>query len=97
MLEVLAAVAPSDANAFPSLARAVAGRRDSLSSVILILLAWDGERRKFAAALRAAGAEVRVLLVRAKGERPGAAAEAPPAWVTVLHPGEIERGLAGLR
>src|SRR6185295_10036609 len=51
MLEVLAAVAASEPAAFAELARAVAGRRDSVSSVILILLAWDEERRKLAAAL----------------------------------------------
>ena len=45
MLEVLAAVAPSEPAAFADLSRAVAGRRDSLSSVILILLGWDEERR----------------------------------------------------
>jgi len=93
MLEVLAAVAPSEPAAFADLSRAVAGRRDSLSSVILILLDWDDERRKLAAALQASGADVRALLVCAKGERPG---DAPP-WVAVLHPGEIEQGLSKLR
>jgi uncharacterized protein (DUF58 family) len=93
MLEVLAAVAPSEPTAFSELARAVAGRRESLSSVILILLAWDEERRKLAAALQASGAEVRALLVCAKDKRPARA----PGWVTVLHPGQIEQGLAKLR
>ncbi len=93
MLEVLAAVAPSAPAAFAELARAVAGRRDSLSSVILILLGWDEERRKLAAALQASGAEVHALLVCAKGARPVDA----PAWVTTLHPGDIEQGLARLQ
>jgi hypothetical protein len=63
--------------------------------VILILLAWDEERRKLAAALRATGAQVRALLVR---EKDADAGEGPvPGWVTVLHPGEIEKGLAGMR
>ena len=92
MLEALSAVAPSEPGAFANLARAVVGRRDSLSSVILILLAWDEERRKLAATLQASGAEVRALLVCAKGARPVDI----PAWVTTLHPGEIEQGLAGL-
>jgi uncharacterized protein (DUF58 family) len=95
MLEVLAAVSPSEPAAFSSLARSVAGRRDSLSSVILILLAWDEERRKLAAALRATGAQVRALLVREKDADAGE--EPVPGWVTVLHPGEIEKGLAGMR
>jgi uncharacterized protein (DUF58 family) len=97
MLEVLAAVSPSEPAAFAGLAKSVAGRRDSLSSVILILLAWDEERRKLAAALRASGAQVRALLVRAKDAGAGAGEEPVPGWVAVLHPGEIEKGLAGIR
>jgi len=90
---VLAAAGPSDVTAFPDLARAVVARRESLSSVILILLSWDEERRKLAAALRAAGAEVRALLVCAEQDVPR---EQPPG---VLHlvPGKIEQGLAALR
>ena len=97
MLEVLAAVSPSEPSAFSDLARAMAGRRESLSSVILILLSWDEERRKLAAALQASGAEVRGLLVRAKDAAPGASSEPTPRWLVTLHPGEIEAGLAGLR
>ena len=93
MLEVLAAVGPSEGGAFSDLARAVAGRRDSLSSVILILLSWDEERRKLAAALRASGAEVRALLVCAEQDAPR---ERPPG-VVLLVPGKIEQGLAALR
>jgi len=97
MLEVLAAVAPSAPGGFADLARAVAARRDSVSSAILILLGWDEERRKLAAALQGSGAQVRALLVRAKNARPAAFSEPVPAWVTVLHPGEIEQGLAKLK
>jgi len=93
MLEVLAAVGPSEGGAFSDLARAVAGRRDSLSSVILILLSWDEERRKLAATLRASGAEVRALLVCAEKDAPR---ERPPG-VVLLVPGKIEQGLAALR
>jgi uncharacterized protein (DUF58 family) len=93
MLEVLAAVSPSEASAFSELSRAVVGRRDSVSSVILILLSWDEERRKLAAALQASGAEVRALLVAPKS----AIISAAPAWLITLHPGEIEQGLAKLR
>lgn len=93
MLEVLAAVGPSAQEDFAGLARAVVARRASLSSVILILLSWDDERRKLAAAMQATGAEVRALLVCSKGARPTDA----PGWLLTLHPGEIELGLAGLR
>jgi uncharacterized protein (DUF58 family) len=93
MLEILAAVAPSEPAAFADLARGVVARRDSLSSVILILLSWDEARHKLAAALQASGAEVRALLVCDKGARPADA----PGWVVALHPGDIERGLAALR
>jgi uncharacterized protein (DUF58 family) len=97
MLEVLAAVTPSEASEFAALSRAIAAKRDSLSSIILILLAWDDERRRFADALRATGADVRALLVCEKGERPAASSEPAPAWLSALHPGEIEPGLAALR
>jgi uncharacterized protein (DUF58 family) len=93
MLEALAAVAPSEVTTFSELARAVVARRESLSSVILILLSWDEERRRLAAALRGTGAEVRVLLVCAPGEAP----EPPPPGVLVLLAGQVEQGLAGLR
>jgi uncharacterized protein (DUF58 family) len=93
MLEVLAGVAPSAAEEFGALARAVLARRAQLSSAILVLLAWDEERRRLAAALRAGGGEVRALLVCARGAIPP---DAPP-WLLTLHPGEIEQGLARLR
>jgi hypothetical protein len=68
-------------------------RRDSVSSVILILLSWDEERRKLAAALRAGGAEVRALLVCTERDTsPGL-----PPGVQLLVPGKIEQGLAALR
>ena len=93
MLEVLAAVAPSEPAGFADLSRAIAGRRDSLSSVILILLDWEEERRKLAEALLATGANVRALLVCERDAMPPDA----PAWISPLHPGEIESGLAALR
>ncbi len=93
LLEVLAAVGPSEVSAFSGLARAVTARRESVSSVILILLSWDEERRKLAAALRASGAEVRALLVCAEQELP----RERPSGVLHLVPGRIEQGLAALR
>jgi uncharacterized protein (DUF58 family) len=93
MLEVLAAVSPSEPAAFAELARSVLARRAHLSSVILILLDWDEARRALVSSLRAAGAEVRVLLVRPDGDAPPAL----PAGILRLAPGNIAQGLAALR
>jgi len=89
MLEVLAGVAPSRPEEFAQLARAVLGQRRALSSCIAVLLAWDEPRRRFIDALRASGLEVRTLLI---SEESVAA-----RGVTVLAPGSVEAGLAGLR
>jgi uncharacterized protein (DUF58 family) len=89
MLEVLAAVAPSEPAAFSELARAVLARRAALSSVIAVFVRWDDERARLVASLRAEGFEVRALLVREGGD-------APPG-VLQLAPGKIEQGLARLR
>jgi len=89
MLEVLAGVSPSPPADFDALARAVLGRRSTLSSVIAVLLDWDDARARFVASLRAEGFEVRVLLVREDGEA--------PAGVLQLVPGKVAQGLAGLR
>jgi uncharacterized protein (DUF58 family) len=93
MLGVLAAVAPTAPEEFAALARTVLGRRASLTSIIVVLLAWDEPRRAFVAAARRAGLEVRALLVC----DPAAAPRNPVAGLTVLVAGNIERGLAGLR
>lgn len=93
MLEVLAAVGPSLPGEFGMLAHAVLGRRASLSSVILILLSWDEERRRLLASLRASGADVRALLVCAERDAP----REQPAGLVMLHPGSIEKGLTRLR
>ncbi len=93
MLEVLAGVAASAPDEFSALARAVLARRAQLSSLILLLVSWDPARRELVAALRASGAELRVLLVTPPDRAPP---ELPPG-VHVLHPGEIEKGLAGLK
>ena len=97
MLEVLAAVAPSEPGAFAGLARAVIGRGESLTSVILILLGWDEERRKLADTLRGSGAEVRTLLVCGERELPHGFPHGLPGGVVHLLPGKIEQGLAGMR
>jgi uncharacterized protein (DUF58 family) len=93
MLEVLAAVAPTAPAEFEALARMVLGRRASLASVVVVLLAWDEPRRAFVAAARRAGLDVRALLVCHPAEAP----REPIAGLTVLQAGDVERGLAGLR
>ena len=72
------------------------GRRGELSSVIVVLLAWDEQRRALVRALAASGTEVRTLLVCGERDIPaGAHADAPA--LLVLHPGKIEAGLAAMR
>lgn len=88
MLEVLAGVGPSQPGDFDALARAVLGRRASLSSVIAIFVSWDEARARFVASLRAEGFEVRALMV-------GTMTDEPPG-ILCLVPGQIEQGLAGL-
>jgi len=90
MLEALAGVGPSEPIEFGALAQAVLMRRDTLSSIIAVLLSWDEARARFVAALRAEGFEVRVLLVSQDAD------ELPPG-VLCLVPGRIEEGLARLR
>ena len=93
LLEVLAGVTPSAPDDFEVLARTVLARRASLASLIVVLLGWDEARREFLAAARGTGLEVRALLVCAAAATPR---EHVPG-LALLHPGEIERGLAGLR
>jgi len=93
MLEVLAGVTPSAPAGFAALAHTVLARRASLSSLIVVLLEWDATRRAFVDAARRTGLEVRALLVCDAAAVP----REPHDGLTVLQPGEIERGLAGLR
>ena len=89
LLEILAGLEPSQPAQFDQLAREVLAMRGTLSSAVLVLLAWDERRKKLIAALTASGLGVRVLLV----------SESTPAdaeGVLVLHPGQIEAGLAKL-
>lgn len=86
MLEVLAGVSPSAPSEFASLARAIGAQRSALTSCIVVLLAWDTERKAFIERLRATGLEVRALVV---------SEQAPEAHGVVwLQPGHIEAGLA---
>jgi hypothetical protein len=92
MLEVLAGVGPSAPQGFEALARAVLEARGQLASCILVLVTWDEARRRLAESLAASGTEVRAILVCAPEDAPRDA----PAWLTAIHPGSIEAGLAGL-
>lgn len=92
MLEVLAGVGPSAPKEIAALARAVLEARAQLTSCILVLLAWDEARRRLAESLAASGIEVRAILVSAPEDAPRDA----PGWLSVVHPGRIETGLAGL-
>jgi uncharacterized protein (DUF58 family) len=87
MLEVLAGVAPSRPSDFAALARAALGQRGSLSSCIVVLLAWDEERRQLVESL--GHIQVRALLVSEK--------DVKARNLLVLKPGQIEAGLAKLR
>jgi len=91
MLEVLAGVAPSPPRAFATLARAVLGRRPSLTSCIMVLLDWDEERKSCIENLSRTGIEVRALVVSSAEIQIGKAS------CLVLRPGEVEAGLARLR
>jgi uncharacterized protein (DUF58 family) len=93
LLEVLAGVTAAPPEAFDALAHAVRGHRHRLSSCILVLRAWDESRRALVEDLRRGGLEVRALLVCAPEEAPAD----PAAGLLVLHPGEIDRGLARLQ
>ena len=92
LLEILAAVGPGEARSFARIAAAVRGRLAQMSSCLLILVEWDDERRALAESLLGGGLELRAMLVCAREDRPREA----PAWLHLLHPGEIEAGLARL-
>jgi uncharacterized protein (DUF58 family) len=92
LLEVLAGLAPSSPAQFAEVSRAVRSRGARMSSAILVFVEWDAERRALAESLVASGVEVRAMLVCRQDERPG---DVPP-WIAVLHPGEIQAGLARL-
>jgi uncharacterized protein (DUF58 family) len=92
MLETLAGVGASKPEGFGRLARAALAHCAQLTSCILVLVAWDEARRGLAERLAASGVEVRAILVCAREDAPREA----PAWLLVVHPGEIEAGLARL-
>lgn len=68
-LDVLAAVQPSDAFSAERALTRLGGHLETLSSVVLVFLAWDPARAAFVSAIRARGAACVVLVVADRNER----------------------------
>lgn len=92
LLEVLAVVSAHGLDGFDKLAETVQANRAGLSSVILVLLAWDDARKELVSALRASGLQVLALVIDENPEK--IAASAP--WLVLLRPGQIQHGLSAL-
>lgn len=90
LLEVLAGVRLADTPSLDALRDSIAARRGELSGCVLVLIDWDATRAAMVDSLRAAGMELRVLVVNALPEL------APPAGVVQLDPRDMEKGLARL-
>lgn len=100
LLEVLAGVEPAPRRPFATLAGLILEHAATLSGTILVLQAWDRERRQLAANLVARGIPVLVLLVVPAGgglpaPDPGPLAGHPERLV-VLPVGEVAHRLARL-
>jgi uncharacterized protein (DUF58 family) len=96
MLEILAGVEPCVGKPFAALRCAVLERQRELSGAILVLLAWDAERRALVEALRGAGVPTLTFVITPPGanlkEHSADAALAPYR----LEVGRIAEGLARL-
>ena len=90
LLEVLAGVRLTHEPSLDALRDSIAARRGELTGCVLVLIDWDAERAALVDSLRAAGMELRVLVVNALPEI------APPAGVALLDPTDLEKGLARL-
>jgi uncharacterized protein (DUF58 family) len=90
LLEALAGAQLRANEGFHALRSALMARRASLTTSILVLIAWDEPRRHLVRELRAMGLPLLVMAVLA--QRPGDA----PEWLRVLVPGRIQEGLAGI-
>ena len=96
-LEILASVGASGEDGVSELSDLVCGRAPGTSGCILILLAWDAERRRLVEKLRGLGVPLRVIVMR-KGEGalpPGPMAPEPRHLLSV-DPHRIAEGLAAL-
>lgn len=94
MLEILAAVQPCADKPFEELSRSVALRHRLVSGCILVLLAWDEERRALVRRLRSLGVPLQTFLVLDPSS--GSALPGPDEGVRVLETGRIAEGLANL-
>jgi len=90
LLEVLAHVEPCAAERIDRLGAILAEHRQRLSGCILVLLAWDSQRRQLVESLRASGLTLTCYLIVASGR----ATTAPALGVHCLEVGRIGEGLA---
>lgn len=90
LLEILAGVQISQRTPFAALAQNVLGRAGQLSSVALVLLDLDAERRQLCEALAARGLPVAALVV---GEQPLAALPRATMFLRQIRPSRLEADL----
>jgi len=95
LIRVLAAVSPSPADKFGTLAEAVLLGAARISGAIVVLLAWDEARRALVASLRARGIPLRVWIVTARDAplEPGPMASDPRNF-RVVSPDNLAAELA---
>ncbi|MCC7412961.1 MAG: DUF58 domain-containing protein [Gammaproteobacteria bacterium] len=100
MLEVLACVEPCANEPFNRLSGLVLAHAAQISSVVMVLLGWDGPRRQLVQSLRALRIAPLVLVVHEPGadprQDPGPLADCPDRLLGVT-PGDAQRVLAGMR
>jgi uncharacterized protein (DUF58 family) len=100
LLEILASVRPSPRGAFDKLEHLVLNHISKVSGCILVLLAWDKQRRELVQSVRALGVPMLVLVVVEPGrEKPPllGPGDGRPERFVVLECGKIEQGLAQLK
>jgi hypothetical protein len=95
LIRVLAAVSPSPADKFSTLAEAVVLGAARISGAIVVLLAWDEARRALVSSLRARNIPLRVWIVTTESTPldPGPMASDPRNF-RVVHPDTLAAELA---